>query len=106
MSCGDPHDVDCSLILGRLYEYIDNEIDESDCGSIRTHLDECFPCLEKYGLEQTVKELVHRSCGADEVPEDLRSKVLARIQTVRIQVEAGQTVTEVEETVVEVHRSG
>ena len=79
--------VDADVVAVNLFD-IDNEIAEADCGSIRSHLDECFPCLEKYGLEQSVKELVHRACGCDEVPADLRTKVLARIQQVRIQVES------------------
>jgi mycothiol system anti-sigma-R factor len=86
MSCGHPHEVDCSEILGRVYEYIDNEMDEVDCGKVRQHLDECGPCLAKYGLEEVVKSLVHRSCGCDDVPRDLRSKVLMRIQAVRIEI--------------------
>ncbi|MDI2128065.1 mycothiol system anti-sigma-R factor [Yinghuangia seranimata] len=86
MSCGDHHEVDCSQILDRLYEYIDNELADADCGDIRTHLDECSPCLEKYGLEQHVKALVQRCCGCDDVPVDLRSKVLARIREVKTQV--------------------
>jgi mycothiol system anti-sigma-R factor len=89
MSCGDHHEVDCAQILGKLYEYIDNELADADCGDIRTHLDECSPCLEKYGLEQHVKALVQRCCGCDDVPTDLRSKVLARIREVKIEV-AGQ----------------
>ena len=103
MSCGD-HEVDCSEILGRLYEYIDNELADNDCASIRTHLDECSPCLDKYGLEQQVKDLVHRCCGRDEVPSELRNKVLERIKLVRVEVDANRV--SVEETVVEVERPG
>ncbi|MCF2529930.1 mycothiol system anti-sigma-R factor [Yinghuangia soli] len=103
MSCGDHHEVDCSQILDRLYEYIDNELADADCGDIRTHLDECSPCLEKYGLEQHVKALVQRCCGCDDVPVDLRSKVLARIREVKVQVETDGSGTHVrvEEVTVE-----
>jgi anti-sigma factor (TIGR02949 family) len=104
MSCGDNHEVDCSEILGHLYEYIDNELADADCASIRTHLDECSPCLDKYGLEQQVKELVHRCCGRDEVPTELRSKVLERIKLVRVEVDAQRV--SVEETVVRLERPG
>lgn len=86
MSCGNPHEVDCSEILGRVYEYIDNELDTRDCLTVRKHLDECGPCLEKYGLEEAVKAIVHRSCGCDDVPRDLRSKVLLRIDAVRVEI--------------------
>ena len=86
MSCGNPHEVDCSEIIGLVYEYIDNELPLNDCAKVRQHLDECGPCLAKYGLEEAVKSLVHRSCGSDAVPGDLRNKVLTRIQEVRVEI--------------------
>lgn len=83
MSCGEPHETDCSEVLDHLYEYLDQEMPEGDCEKIRVHFDECSPCLEKYGLEQAVKKLVKRCCGHDDVPTDLRSKVMGRIELIR-----------------------
>jgi mycothiol system anti-sigma-R factor len=68
---------------------VDGELGTPDYEKIRQHLDECGPCLREYGLEEAVKQLVHRCCGHDEVPSGLRAKVLARIQ----QVKAEQGVT-------------
>lgn len=91
MSCGNHHETPCREVLDHLYEYLDNEMDEGDCAKLRQHFDECSPCLQKYGLEQAIKALVKRSCGCDPAPSDLRSKVLARIETIRagLTVEAG-----------------
>ncbi|MGA5700941.1 mycothiol system anti-sigma-R factor [Peterkaempfera bronchialis] len=83
MSCGNPHETDCGEVLDHLYEYLDNEMDEGDCAKLRQHFEECSPCLEKYGLEQAIKALIKRSCGCDSAPTDLRSKVLARIDSIR-----------------------
>ncbi|MFG2223631.1 mycothiol system anti-sigma-R factor [Streptomyces sp. NPDC048644] len=91
MSCGDPHDKDCSEVLDHLYEYLDREMPAGECEKFQVHIDECSPCLEKYGLEQAVKKLVKRCCGHDDVPTDLRSKVMGRIDLIR----AGETVPEV-----------
>ncbi|GAA3180923.1 MULTISPECIES: mycothiol system anti-sigma-R factor [Streptomyces] len=91
MSCGDPHDKECSEVLDHLYEYLDREMPEGECEKFQVHIDECSPCLEKYGLEQAVKKLVKRCCGHDDVPRDLRSKVMGRIDLIR----AGETVPEV-----------
>ncbi|HEU5160652.1 MAG TPA: mycothiol system anti-sigma-R factor [Streptosporangiaceae bacterium] len=82
MSCGNPHATPCNEVLARVYNYLDGEIDEGGYARVREHLDECGPCLREYGLEEAVKKLVHKSCGCDPVPEDLRDKVLARIQKV------------------------
>ncbi|MGW7515770.1 mycothiol system anti-sigma-R factor [Streptomyces sp. NPDC054796] len=83
MSCGEPHETDCSEVLDHLYEYLDREMPDSDCEKFKEHFDECSPCFEKYGLEQEVKKLVKRCCGQDDVPTDLRSKVMDRIDLIR-----------------------
>ena len=87
MSCGNPHETPCTEVLDRVYGYLDGELDDLDCAKIRQHLDECGPCLREYGLEEVVKKLVHKHCGSDLVPSDLRSRVLLRIQQVRVELE-------------------
>jgi mycothiol system anti-sigma-R factor len=88
MSCGKPHDVPCSEVLERVYTYLDGEMDQVSYAEIKIHLDECGPCLREYGLEEAVKRLVHKYCGHEQVPADLRAKVLTRIEAVRAQIEA------------------
>ncbi len=83
MSCGKPHETPCSEVLGRIYDYLDGELDSGGCSDIKQHLDECGPCLREYGLEESVKKLVNKCCGHDAVPQDLRAKVLGRIEEVR-----------------------
>lgn len=90
MSCGEPHETDCSEVLDHLYEYLDREMPDRDCEKFQEHFDECSPCLEKYGLEQAVQKLVKRCCGQDDVPSDLRAKVMDRIDLIR----AGEVVDE------------
>ncbi|GLX02898.1 mycothiol system anti-sigma-R factor [Microtetraspora sp. NBRC 16547] len=86
MSCGDHHDTDCGEVLDRVYSYLDGELDDARRADIRQHLEECGPCLEEYGLEKVVKQLVAKHCGCDPVPEDLRTKILARIAQVRAEL--------------------
>jgi mycothiol system anti-sigma-R factor len=92
MSCGDPHDVDCSEVLDRVYVFIDQElVVEDDDGSvtaasytrIRQHLEECAPCLREYDLERLVKALVARACACEHASDELRAKILARIAETR-----------------------
>jgi mycothiol system anti-sigma-R factor len=86
MSCGDPHEIPCSEVLEKVYLYLDGEVENVDQEHIRVHLDECSPCLRKYGLEQAVKALVARSC-AEQAPMDLRQRVMLRIQQVRVEID-------------------
>lgn len=87
MSCGHPHDMPCSEVLALVYRYLDGELGESGYGEVRKHLHECGPCLREYGLEEVVKRLVAKHCGHDPVPQDLRAKVMTRIQQVRLELE-------------------
>jgi mycothiol system anti-sigma-R factor len=86
MSCGKPHETDCSEVLQKVYLYLDSEASEHDCGAIKAHLDECGPCLRQYGLEQHINAMVARACGDETAPESLKVAVLARIQQVRIEI--------------------
>ena len=86
MSCGEPHETPCSEVLEKVYLYLDGEAESHDEEHVRIHLDECAPCLRKYGLEQAVKALVARSC-AESAPVELKDRVMTRIQQVRIEIE-------------------
>ncbi len=87
MSCGKPHEVPCSEVLARVYSYLDGELQEEGYLQIRQHLDECGPCLREFGLEEVVKRLVHKCCGHEAVPGELRTKVLTRIAAVQAEIE-------------------
>ncbi|MDQ6642160.1 MAG: mycothiol system anti-sigma-R factor [Actinomycetota bacterium] len=79
------HDWDCSAVIDRVFFFLDNELDQADCGQIQQHLEECGPCLAKYDLERTVKTLVARSCS-EKAPAGLRDRVLFSIRQVQIQI--------------------
>jgi len=81
-------DTDCSEVLGRVFFFLDNELDQADCAQIQHHLDECGPCLARYDLERTVKTLVARSCS-EVAPEGLRQRVQLSIRQVQIQISRG-----------------
>jgi mycothiol system anti-sigma-R factor len=89
MSCGRPHAVPCSEVLDRVYSYLDGEMDQASYAQVKLHLEECGPCLREYGLEEAVKRLVHKHCGHEEAPEELKRKVLDRIHSARSQMETG-----------------
>ena len=86
MSCGEPHETPCDEVLEKVYLYLDGEAESHDEEHVRLHLDECAPCLRKYGLEQAVKALVARSC-AEQAPTELKQRVMTRIQEVRIAID-------------------
>jgi mycothiol system anti-sigma-R factor len=85
MSCGQPHETDCGEVLAEVWLYLDGEMTSSRRDLIRQHLDECAPCLRKYGIEREVRALVARCCGNDVAPEALRERVMVRLREVVIE---------------------
>jgi mycothiol system anti-sigma-R factor len=86
VSCGQPHETDCREVLAEVYLYLDLECDDTRREVIRRHLDECAPCLHEFGIEQEVKLLVARCCGAEKAPHALRERL--RVQLAEIVFEA------------------
>jgi mycothiol system anti-sigma-R factor len=82
VSCGEPHDTDCGEVLSDVFLYLDGEMTSERRDRIREHLDECSPCLRKFGIEREVRALVARSCGNEIAPEALRQRVVLRLREV------------------------
>ncbi len=71
---------DCEQVLERVYEFIDNELEEATSDEIRQHLADCEPCLEHVDVEVAVKTLVQRCCGADVAPDHLRARIVMQLR--------------------------
>jgi mycothiol system anti-sigma-R factor len=67
-------------VLAEVYLYLDLECEDTRRQLITTHLDECSPCLREYGIEQEVKALVARCCGAETAPPALRERLRVRLR--------------------------
>jgi mycothiol system anti-sigma-R factor len=85
VSCGNPHEVDCRQILAEVYLYLDLECSNERRDVIKTHLDECNPCLREYGIEQEVKQLVARCCGSERAPMELRDRLRSKLSTLVVE---------------------
>jgi len=72
-----PHH-NCIALFERLSEYIDRELDVSDCEAIEAHIQACPPCMVCLKtLEQTVKLCKH--LNSQQVPESLSLKLRTAI---------------------------
>ena len=79
---------DCVDFIERIVYFIDNELDQADCAVVEMHLRECGPCLERYDLQRTVKQLIARSC-TESAPESLRDRVMVQLREVEIRFSEG-----------------
>ena len=84
----EPTASECADFLDQIVYFLDNELDEADCSEVQMHLDECGPCLERYDLQRTVKQVVARSCS-ERAPDTLRERVRIQIQQVQVRIQEG-----------------
>ncbi len=84
MSYGEAAGINCAEILERVYEFVDNELDNANCQQIQAHLVECAPCLRVVDFERLARAVVARSC-CERAPVELRQRVMFSIRQVQVQ---------------------
>lgn len=75
---------DCSDVLLRLFEFVDNETEPLDRDRIQEHLDDCGSCLAEYERDLLLKALVRRACARQAAPPQLRAQIMTRITGVTV----------------------
>lgn len=74
----------CKETLARAYLFLDGEIlSQSERSEIQVHLEECSPCLERYGLEQDLVVLMARLRGSTPCPDGLKDRIASLLQQAR-----------------------
>ena len=67
---------DCRVTLEKAYLFLDREVlSETERVQIQAHLEQCRPCLERYGLEGEVTALLARLRGREPCPDRVRERV-------------------------------
>jgi mycothiol system anti-sigma-R factor len=67
---------ECRVTLERAYLFLDGEIlSEAERLEIKGHLEECWPCLERYGLESEVTALLARLRSHEGCPDRLKHRI-------------------------------
>ncbi|MGW4486899.1 mycothiol system anti-sigma-R factor [Amycolatopsis sp. NPDC004368] len=103
MSTGDASEKDkdkvrCEEALSEIYLLLDKECSPLRDAELRRHIEDCPPCLEEYGIDEQIKELLHRKCGGDLAPADLKTRLRASIRQT-VATRGGVTVERTEITV-------
>ncbi|MEQ8843023.1 MAG: mycothiol system anti-sigma-R factor [Acidimicrobiales bacterium] len=73
---GDP---DCQQALAELYTYLDGELTVHRRTIIRTHLDRCPPCGDRYVFETELRQVISMRCQ-ERVPDALRLRIAEAIR--------------------------
>lgn len=69
--------ITCKECLEVLHMVIDHEQEPSE--TFKQHLRDCLPCLEKYNLDKTIKEILHEKRNYKTLPDGLVENIKARI---------------------------
>jgi mycothiol system anti-sigma-R factor len=80
VSCGKPHETDCAEVLAEVWLFLDHECNQARRELLEKHLDECSPCLERYGLDEHLKSLLATKCGGEHAPDALKQRLRAKIR--------------------------
>lgn len=99
---GKPSEADCAEILADVYVYLDHECDGERQALVQRHLDDCSSCLERYGIEQQLKALLHRKCGGEHAPTELRERLKTSIRERTTSVRGSDGTATVRETRIEI----
>jgi mycothiol system anti-sigma-R factor len=71
----------CREYLQRAYLFLDGEVlSETERVDIRVHLEECSPCLERYGLEEDLVKLIHRLRNSCTCPDGLKTRIAGLLE--------------------------
>jgi mycothiol system anti-sigma-R factor len=81
---------------------LDRECSAERRRKLEQHLDECSPCLEQYGIEEHLKELLARKCGGEHAPDVLKEKLRASIRQVVLEQGDGSVALDIQETRIQV----
>ena len=101
MSCGKPHETDCAEVLAEVWLFLDHECDAERRKLLERHLDECAPCLQEYGIDEKLKQLLARKCSGEIAPDGLKNRLRQSIRQIVLEsadvtVESGPDGTVVE----------
>jgi len=80
VSCGKPHETDCSQVLAEVWLLLDHECDVARRQKLEQHLVECGPCLEQYGIDKHLKLLLARKCGGDHASDQFKERLRTTIR--------------------------
>lgn len=70
---------DCEQALAELYTFLDGELTVERRTVIKTHIELCSPCLERYSFETELRQVVQVRCQ-EQVPESLRGRIADAIR--------------------------
>ena len=71
--------IDCSTAVSRLWDYLDEELDEQRLQEVQRHLDECASCLPHADFGRRFLEALNGARQRHLIPPETRAAVMAAL---------------------------
>jgi mycothiol system anti-sigma-R factor len=69
----------CEETLKEIQSFLDGEVELNVRTQIEIHLTGCNPCMQRAEFRRHLKVMIGSKCGGDDVPAELRDKILGLI---------------------------
>ncbi|NNM07314.1 MAG: mycothiol system anti-sigma-R factor [Gemmatimonadetes bacterium] len=73
---GEAQPIACMEAMAKVQEYLDGELNDVSHEEVAQHFSMCKRCYPHLKLEESFKELLHRSAEEEACPEHVRNQVL------------------------------
>lgn len=65
-------EVDCNVVLERLWAFLDGEVDEASCQELEAHIEACLHCRNHADFERRLRAVIQVKCRGEQAPLALR----------------------------------
>jgi mycothiol system anti-sigma-R factor len=72
---------ECEQALREIERFLDGEMGAPEHAKLDAHLHECPPCSDRAAFKRDVRQLISDRCGCDEVPAELKHRVLSLLDS-------------------------
>jgi anti-sigma factor (TIGR02949 family) len=71
--------IDCGMAIRKLWDYLDEELDDQRMAALREHLDECSACLPHAEFGQKFLAALNQVRARHLMPQEARAQVMAAL---------------------------
>ncbi len=71
--------IDCAVVIREVWALLDLEVNDDERDRLRRHLDQCPDCLQHYGMQERIKNLIATKCSGEKAPAYLVERVRLQI---------------------------
>lgn len=69
----------CEYTLGKVFDFLGNELEETEKTNVINHLEECEACRKEFAIESRISNLI--SSSSMEAQTSFASKMQSRLQS-------------------------